>query len=286
MNITEKMVLGTAQFGSDYGIANIRGKPSKKDVFSILNKAWEKGIRRFDTAPGYGSEVLLGEFITANGLRNEAVVLSKIPSLEGATNYKKIIRNSLEESLTNLGSRVEVLFFHNSADSDLLQKNPDIFENLLYEYPVSSLGVSVYEPWEVDNLSGCKFELSFQFPFNVLDQRFERVSMVQGKRYARSIFLQGLLASANGLRPDVPLELLDLHKQYHSKLADLHVKPVNFAVSVVAQNESVDYFLIGVDSTQQLLDIMNSALEIKDAPVLDMMMEKTNEKWLDPRSWS
>jgi hypothetical protein len=80
--------------------------------------------------------------------------------------------------------------------------------------------------------------------------------------------------------------LLDLHKQYHSKLADLHVKPVNFAVSVVAQNESVDYFLIGVDSTQQLLDIMNSALEIKDAPVLDMMMEKTNEKWLDPRSWN
>ena len=50
------MVLGTAQFGMDYGIANLMGKPTRKDVLSILALAWEKGVRRFDTAPGYGSE--------------------------------------------------------------------------------------------------------------------------------------------------------------------------------------------------------------------------------------
>ena len=47
------MVLGTAQFGMDYGIVNINGKPKKKEVFDILDLAWEKGIRQFDTAPGY-----------------------------------------------------------------------------------------------------------------------------------------------------------------------------------------------------------------------------------------
>ena len=76
----------------DYGIVNVSGKPTKKVVFGILDLAWEKGIRRFDTAPGYGSEALLGEFIMANGLQDEAIVLIKIPSLENSNDYKQFIR--------------------------------------------------------------------------------------------------------------------------------------------------------------------------------------------------
>jgi len=70
LNIADKMVLGTAQFGMDYGIANVSGKPTKKEIFKILLFAWEKGIRNFDTAPGYGSEKVLGEFIVAHKLQN------------------------------------------------------------------------------------------------------------------------------------------------------------------------------------------------------------------------
>ena len=88
IDFLRKMVLGTAQFGMDYGIANISGKPTKKEVFDILTLAWEKGVRRFDTAPGYGSEALLGEFITANGLEDKAIVLTKIPSMNIITGYK------------------------------------------------------------------------------------------------------------------------------------------------------------------------------------------------------
>ena len=129
LNITDKMVLGTAQFGMDYGIANLNGKPTKKEVFGILDLAWEKGIRRFDTAPDYGSEVLLGEFILANGIQDKAIVLTKIPSLDGAPNYQQRIRTSLESSLKNLRCPFDVLFFHNPVDSDLLLKNPQFFEN-------------------------------------------------------------------------------------------------------------------------------------------------------------
>ena len=91
LNITEKIVLGTAQFGMDYGITNLIGKPTKKEVFDILDLAWEKDVRRFDTAPSYGSEALLGEFILANGIQDEAIVLTKIPSLDGASSYQRSI---------------------------------------------------------------------------------------------------------------------------------------------------------------------------------------------------
>jgi aryl-alcohol dehydrogenase-like predicted oxidoreductase len=281
------MVLGTVQFGMDYGIANINGKPKKKEVFGILDLAWEKGIRQFDTAPGYGSEALLGEFITANGIQDEAIVLTKIPSLSRVSDFQTDIITNLESSLKNLGCPIDVLFFHNPSDSGLLLTDPQFFEDLIRDYQISTLGVSVYEPREVKYLKHCELELAFQFPFNVLDRRFEQVSMSKSKRYARSIFLQGLLTTQNGLRLDAPVELLNLQKEYHDRLAKHHVKAVGFAVSFVANNDALDYFLFGVDTEKQLQDILDlEPYELNDISILDALMEKTAEKWLDSRKWN
>ena len=281
------MVLGTAQFGMDYGIANINGKPKKKEVFGILDLAWEKGIRQFDTAPGYGSEMLLGEFSTANSLREEMKVLTKIPSLDGVSDYKTAIRTNIESSLKNLDGPIEVLFFHKPSDSGLLLKDPQFFEDLLRDHPVSTLGVSVYEKKEVESLAKCLFELAFQFPLNVLDRRFEQVSMPKSKRYARSIFLQGLLATQNGLRPDAPEELFNLQKGYHNRLTDHHLDPIGYAVSFVTHNNFVDYFLFGVDTVSQLQDILYSEqYEQKDMDILDKLAMNVNEQWYDPRTWN
>jgi len=280
------MVLGTAQFGMDYGIANVSGKPTKKEVFNILSHAWEKGVWRFDTAPGYSSESLLGEFISTNGLQDKVKVLTKIPSLDGLTDYETIIK-STELSLKNLGCPIDVLFFHDPYDSILLQKAPEFFDGLLHDYPISSLGVSVYEPNDVGKLVGCPLELAFQFPCNVLDRRFENIRMPKGKRYARSIFLQGLLASADGLRLDSPKELQNLQKNYHEKLSKKNLNPISVAVSFAALSEFVDYFLIGVDSVNQLQDILGLKLYVnKDIVIFDTTFAKSTEKWLDPREWS
>ena len=285
--MTEKMVLGTAQFGMDYGIANVSGQPTKNEVFNILSLSWEKGIRHFDTAPNYGSEELLGEFILANGIQDEAIVLTKISSLDGVSDYQQRIRTSLESSLKNLGCPIDVLFFHNPVDSGLLLSDLQFFETLLNDYPVSTLGVSVYETKEVESLSGCQFELAFQFPFNVLDRRFEQVSMPQRKRFARSVFLQGLLASTNGLRLDAPVELLNLQKEYHDRLAKHHLKAVGFAVSFVANNDAVDYFLFGVDTEEQLQNILDLELyDQTEIAFLDTIQLSADEKLFDPRKWN
>ena len=286
LNITEKMVLGTAQFGMDYGIANVSGKLPRKEVFSILDLAWENGIRRFDTAPDYGSEKVLGEFITDRGLQNEAIVLTKIPSLEGSSDYRKSIRSSIETSLNHLGCPVDVLFFHNPSDSVLLLKDPDFFENLLHKYSVSTLGVSVYEPKEIEEILSCQFDLAFQFPFNVLDRRFANVDMHEEKRYARSIFLQGLLVSRNNLREDAPVPIKKIQRDYQSVLERLDFDPVSLALSFVADADSVDYFLCGVETKEQLGFILSANYGIyKDYSELDEFISITDNKWLDPRVW-
>lgn len=285
-DIKKKMVLGTAQFGQDYGIANLSGKPSTREVFDILNMALDKGIRSFDTAPGYGSEIILGEFIAANGLQDEVIVLTKTPSLEGVMDHDKFVRTCLESSLEKLGCPVDVLFLHNSADSELLLKNTKFFENLLQDYPVRCLGTSVYNPEEVERLASCQFELSFQFPFNVLDRRFEKVSMPMGKRYARSVFLQGLLVSENRLRMDSPVELMELQKKYHNKLAHHHLCQINFAISFVACSDNIDYFLIGVDTAKQLQEILNLKIYEHTEMFSFGKIQQEYEKWIDPRVWN
>ena len=279
------MVLGTAQFGMDYGIANLLGKPTKKDVLSILALAWEKGIRRFDTAPGYGSEKVLGEFIKANGLQDETKLLTKIPSLESSDHHKSI-RLNLETSLNHLGCPIDVLFFHNPADSSSLLKDPQFFENLTRDYPVSNLGVSIYEPQEVEYLSGCPFELAFQFPFNVLDRRFEQVGMPQGMRYARSIFMQGVLASENGLVEDAPEPLLNIQRDYHSLLDKRKIDPIELALSFVFYAKNIDYFLIGVDTVNQLNEILDVEIdEFNERKDVDSSQFEFDSKWLNPRQW-
>lgn len=79
-----KLVLGTAQFGLDYGINNKRGKLSKKEVFKILTYAKKNEIETLDTAYGYGdSEKIIGEFIKKNKICFK--IISKLPKCNSKT---------------------------------------------------------------------------------------------------------------------------------------------------------------------------------------------------------
>ncbi len=282
-----KMVLGTAQFGMDYGIANVSGQPVKEEVFAILSTAWENGITRYDTAPAYGSEDLLGEFIHTNLINDDIKVLAKIPNLEGETDWKGAIERTLGKSLHTLGcTAIEALFFHRVGDSLLLLSEPEYFSELQNRWPIKHLGVSAYKPHEIERLHGCKFELAFQFPYNVLDRRFKNVSMPTGKRYARSIFLQGLLTSENGLRETAPKKLLNIQKEYRVALHDKGIDPVSYALSFVTTSDFVDHFLIGVDTVDQLNDIFNMTLyDDTQLNVVDSSQFELEAEWLDPRRW-
>ena len=195
-----------------YGVTNQIGKPSKSDVFKLLEYAWEKGIKRFDTAPGYGSEELLGEFSRANGLQREIIVLTKVSGLSNSQDYRADICRSLDLSLEKLDSQIHSVFLHDANDSRLVLENEVFFRELLKSYQINDFGISVYEASEVEAVTTCELELAYQFPYNVLDRRFEGVKMTPGKRYARSIFLQGLLASSICVENDLPGCLISFQK--------------------------------------------------------------------------
>src|SRR5271165_4758530 len=73
--VTNRIALGTVQFGQHYGISNRTGQVAQGEAAVIVGHAWDAGIDTLDTAIAYGdSERCLGRVGVA-GWR----VVSKLP---------------------------------------------------------------------------------------------------------------------------------------------------------------------------------------------------------------
>ena len=61
--MSKKIILGTAQFGMNYGIANKSGKIKAPEIFKILHYLKKNKINYLDTASSYvSSESEIGKF--------------------------------------------------------------------------------------------------------------------------------------------------------------------------------------------------------------------------------
>ena len=201
------LALGAAQFGQTYGIANTAGRPSLSEIGEIVHFARESGITLLDTAIAYGeSEARLGTV----GMSAWQVV-SKLPVVpeEGRKVLpwvQKAVRGSLERLKID---RLYGLLLH--SPQQLLAPSGDILFRALCQLKsagyVEKIGVSIYDPVELEVLCGrYQFDL-VQSPFSLLDRRLleggwlGRLQRAGIELHVRSIFLQGLLLMEPGGRP-------------------------------------------------------------------------------------
>ena len=93
MNYTNKIVLGTAQFGMSYGISNQKGKVKTNEIQSILDFAHNNSINTLDTAKAYGnSESSIGNYLKQT--EKTWYIITKIS--DGDKNLIEQIQNSKE----------------------------------------------------------------------------------------------------------------------------------------------------------------------------------------------
>jgi len=182
-----KLVLGTVQLGTNYGVNNTTGQPTKKEGFTILDTAFAEGITTFDTAYGYGTaEEVLGEWIQSNSLASKVCIISKGKPDELAKSLKRL--------------HVE------NIDGYLLHSAQDLYNNEILEGLrevkraglVEHIGVSVYN--ETEAHKALELGLDYvQVPYNVFDRGLDDTDFFTLAKekgitvFARSPFLQGLL---------------------------------------------------------------------------------------------
>jgi aryl-alcohol dehydrogenase-like predicted oxidoreductase len=283
-----KIILGTAQFGLNYGINNSSGKISKNKIFKILDYAIDSGINTLDTAPSYGnSEEIIGEYLEFNPGKSIRVI-TKI----------SLSNDSLEIQLMNSLNKLKIqkvntLLFHSiNLYEKFHDELPFFIDNFKGKY-FDEIGVSIYWNDQVDRIINDEKIDRIQLPFNLLDNSSLRKSIIlklksnNKKVDARSVFLQGLFFKPiENLSNDFEFlkkELLilnDLTKKYKIPIESL-------ALNYVLSKKFIDRTIIGIDSLKQLksnIKNINSGV-IKELFTKIEFIRIQNPKALNPSLW-
>lgn len=260
---TNRLCLGTVQFGMNYGINNKVGQPSKESVFKMMDIARDNDIDIFDTAAAYGTaEELLGEYIRKNSIGNKIKVISKLlPNIieDCGKEPKVIIEEEIVKSLKKLN--IDIL------DGYLLHTpiyfyNPEIMEELhrcKQKGYVNNIGVSIYDMKHALDAAASGQIDYIQLPYSIFDQRVDQTDFFKIAKennvivYARSAFLQGLILMKQEEIPEHLEIAKDYLKRYNKITQKYSVNNIEAAMHFVLDNKEVDYLVFGVDTPEQLI---------------------------------
>jgi len=254
-----KLALGTAQFGLDYGVTNSEGKVQVEEVELILGCAKENSINTLDTAASYGnSEEVLGSI----GISDFQIITKTIPLKNGVD---EVIKH-FQQSLTFLNkSSVNGLLIHNI--NEIEHKNFNTLFKELTELKrqglVNKIGFSIYTPEQVDFLlKNFDFDL-IQVPFNIFDNRLIQGGQLQALNnkgievHARSVFLQGVLLDFNNLSNYFSPWKKEF-SIYQETVKDNGLSLLECALNFVLNIREIDKVLVGVNSERQLKEIIQA----------------------------
>lgn len=292
------LVLGTAQLGMNYGIANKEGKPSRERALEIVAEAWEKGIRFFDTAQAYGeSESVLGECLgqlCGGSSGNEPAVISKLHPEIRPSDEQAVLR-AVRESLERLRIKTlwGLLLHRESWLEGATEPLERVADRLKREGKIKFFGVSVYSPeMAAKALNTAGIDL-VQVPFNLFDQRALRQGVFDSARkknkriFVRSVYLQGLLL----LDPkDLPFHMLFSRKALNllrEAARKENLSPKLLALSYVVQNAGGALIVIGAEEPSQVkdnVDLLKKAQQVS-LPDLEFLAQE-DPKLINPAAWS
>ncbi|HEV8506592.1 MAG TPA: aldo/keto reductase [Chitinophagaceae bacterium] len=285
--LSDRFILGTVQFGLNYGINNSLGKPSKQTVFEILDKAREESITELDSADAYGSaQELIGEYIRSKN--REFQVNTKFSSK--GQNIAAELRNTLRQ--LNL-KNVNVYFFHRFED---FISHPELMGQLL-ELKESGLinktGISIYTNAEfLQAIKASNLDV-IQLPLNLLDNYSKRGDLVcmakdHGKLLqVRSVFLQGLFFKEPAAWPHGLAPLFKYVSRLKEIALDNDLAMYDLALSYVLSKKEVDRVIIGVDSVEQLVNNLRvQKITLDDALTSEIdSINVEEESLLYPYNW-
>lgn len=293
---TANLILGTAQLGLRYGIANSGGVPERKRAFAILDAAHEAGVGGIDTAPDYGeAEKWLGEF--QQHRHTHWRITTKLPALPQALDpgaLAQIVDRHVQSSLRKLhAEQIGRYLIHSYSD---LERYGEALLAALEPHVVAGridqLGVSVYSPAEAEFAAELESLHTVQHPLNMLDRRLLQCALIRNRQSvqiqieARSIFLQGILH----LRPEHPAV-----NRIGATAALKALQDTTAAFGCVAGEIAVawafaagaDRVLIGVDNAQQLTTLVRSAAMRLPDGLLEAIdaLPAPAASIIDPRQW-
>lgn len=291
--MADKIILGTVQFGLNYGIHNSGGKPSFNVVNDILTRAYENNIRLLDSAEAYGdAHEIIGAFHKKSTFRFDVVTKYSANRKDLPEDIEKRILKDLE--ILHINS-LYAYMFHSFTDFETHYKQFEPHINRLKETGhVKKFGVSVYTNEEFEKLIGYGGIDIVQLPFNLLDNNFQRGVLIKKAKqkgievHTRSAFLQGLFFKEASELPDKFSSLVPYLEKINTISSKSGIALSELALQYCVCQDTIDHVLIGVDNVSQLDKNIEALLHDIPVEVLrDIDSVKVeNLKMLNPSNWN
>lgn len=286
-----KVIVGTAQFGLPYGVANSFGLLTHEQSHGILRIASEYDIVRLDTAQAYGtSESVIGLF---NGARFEVFTkIGPFPNFQaGWTNW---LSDRVKSSKANIAPhKLSTLLFHDTTQflNESRDKALETLKATCNDHPDLVFGASLYDPIEWEQLKDVPELKVFQVPLNVFDRRFEKSGAIRemhqmGKVvHVRSVFLQGfLLMDPDNLPPSLS-PWASVLKEWHSHCKENGQGIIGASAIFALRNPFVSGVIFGFDSGDQLEGLIAELRSISLRKLDYPNFGELPADLIDPRRW-
>ena len=289
-NNLQRICIGTANMGINYGIKNNEKKIPQSEVNEIIKICESYNINLLDTAQAYGdAEYKLGK-VTNNSFN----IITKV-SLQNnfESNIGQKVKDSIFSSLKALcKDKLHGVLIH---DSELLENKNGIaaykaLEDLRDQGLIDKIGISIYDPNEYLKLKNFfNFDI-VQLPSNVFDHRFIESNIIDNLKndsieiYLRSIFLQGLLL----MPPNkIPLKFnkwkphLELYNEW---LVLNNISRLESCINFVLNFSGDAKIVVGVDNKNHLLDI----IKILESERIEIpkIFEINDTDFINPFNWN
>lgn len=267
-----EVAFGGVEIGMPYGIGvtDDADMLTEAEAILLLRSAREKGLNFFDTARMYGrSENIMGKAF--HGIRQDVILATKCRhfrdskgALPSNSELKRIISQSLKDSLAALKTDYVDLYMLHQADSEILENEMIIEEFLKLKNigVVRAIGVSTYNVDDSHKTIEQGVWDAIQLPFNLMDQRqravFDTASEKGVGLIVRSVLMKGLL-STRGTGLHSALADIESHiKKYHSYLKGSETLP-EMAMKFVLSFPEVSSVLVGIDREDYLIAALEAA---------------------------
>lgn len=165
-----------------------------------------------------------------------------------------------------------------------------ILESLKEDRIVEKIGISIYDPTELDILTPRYHFDIVQAPYNVIDRRLitsnwlTRLKQAGTEVHVRSVFLQGLLLMDSTSRPARFSKWQKLWNLWHDWLSENRVSSLQASLGFALAQQEIDRIIVGVDSVQQLKDILAAADAPALMPPIDLSCDDTD--LINPSRWN
>ena len=280
--IKKKLIIGTANFGQKYGIAN--SSVNFKSLINILHFAKIQKLENFDTSTMYKNN----ENFLSNLNFNSKINLKIIPNKKWSNlNHVFDIFKNIK---TNKKFTINSVMIHD-AKFLFSPKGKKIFKNLLVlkkKNFFNKIGVSLYD-FEDLNYILKNFRINIvQCPFSILDRRLidnEWLKLLKLKNievHARSVYLQGLLTNKKLIKNNYFKKWHPIFKKWFKDIREHDFSPSDICLSYVL-NHKIDKIVVGINDIDHLKSIINFK-KVKNLKNFDYI-KNDNINLYDTRKW-